>query len=578
MDFKNFVVNLFGYSGPPSSSPFSLDETEIEQQLAQDGDIKGDFPTASRPSPKEQKKQQKSPAEDYGNIHTDLNKNKQFLEKVFHLPDNKDVVIRDFILATKPAIKAFAIFTDSMVDNQTINNSILQPLMVLANIEPKMGVNVKTCQRVLESYLPSSQVLELKSYKDVIPEVASGSTVLFFDGFECCLSAETRGFAQRTVGTARAEQVVQGPQEGFIENLQSNICLVRKYFHSPDLVTEMFKVGTRSQTNVAVMYMADIANPKLIQEVRRRISEVKIDYMSDSGMLEELIEDHPFSLIPQVLRTERPDRVASMLVEGRVAIMIANNPFVIIAPITFFSFLHSSEDYYVRFLYGVWLRMLRVISIFLAILLPSIYVAVATFNQEMIPTDLLMSIIAAKERVPFPTIVEILFMELAFELIREAGVRIPGLIGPTLGIVGTLILGQAAVSAAIVSPILIVIVAVTGLASFAIPNHQVAFGFRSLRFIFIFLAANLGFFGISIGLFVLLCMLVNMRSFGVPFFAPVAPRTAPNTDLILRMPLLTQEQRPDFIQPQDTQRQPNFSRKWTKRKDKDRQKRERKGD
>jgi spore germination protein KA len=307
-----------------------------------------------------------------------------------------------------------------------------------------------------------------------------------------------------------------------------------------------------------------LANPKLVKEVKKRITQIKTDYIPETGILEEMIEDHPFSLIPQTIKTERPDRVTSMLVEGKVAILVDNNPFVMLVPAIFFDFLHSPEDHYIRFPYGLWLRIIRIAAIFITSLLPAFYVAIATFHQEMIPTDLLLAITASKERVPFPTIVEMLLMEFSFELVREAGVRVPGVIGPTLGIVGTLILGQAAVAANIVSPVLIIIVAVTGLSSYAIPNYNIAFGFRFMRFFFIFLAAVLGFFGISTGLFVLLCTVVSMKSFGVPFFAPIAPRTGPSYDLIVRHPEWNQELRPDYLQTLDVRRQPNISRKWSR--------------
>lgn len=573
MNLKDLTAKILGYNGPPAFNTFTLDETEDEQLLASDGDIQGDVVTGKNPRRVVKKPKKVSDLGHFKNlseekrqwkIQRDLDKNRKRIEELFHLPLNKDVVVREFILATQPTVRAFLVFIEGMADKQTINNFILQPLMLLSNLDRDKGPELNICRKILQSYLPSNQVRELTDFKEVLSEVTVGSTVIFFDGCEWAIAAETKGFAFRSVEAAKTEQVVQGPQEGFVENIRSNISLIRKIIHSENLITEFLEVGERNKANLAIMYLADLANPKLVKEVKKRISQIKTDYIPETGILEEMIEDHPFSLIPQTIKTERPDRVTSMLVEGKVAILVDNNPFVMLVPAIFFDFLHSPEDHYIRFPYGLWLRIIRIAAIFITLLLPAFYVAIATFHQEMIPTDLLLAITASKERVPFPTIVEMLLMEFSFELVREAGVRVPGVIGPTLGIVGTLILGQAAVAANIVSPVLIIIVAVTGLSSYAIPNHNIAFGFRFMRFFFIFLAAVLGFFGISTGLFVLLCTVVSMKSFGVPFFAPIAPRTGPSYDLIVRHPEWNQELRPDYLQTLDVRRQPNVSRKWSR--------------
>ncbi|WP_227765580.1 spore germination protein [Zhaonella formicivorans] len=573
MNLKDLTAKILGYNGPPALNTFTLDETEDEQLLASDGDIQGDVVTGKNPRRVVKKPKKVSDLGHFKNlseekrqwkIQRDLDKNRKRIEELFHLPLNKDVVVREFILATQPTVRAFLVFIESMADKQTINNFILQPLMLLSNLDRDEGPELNICRKILQSYLPSNQVRELTDFKEVLSEVTVGSTVIFFDGCEWAIAVETKGFAFRSVEAAKTEQVVQGPQEGFVENIRSNISLIRKIIHSENLITEFLEVGERNKTNLAIMYLADLANPKLVKEVKKRITQIKTDYIPETGILEEMIEDHPFSLIPQTIKTERPDRVTSMLVEGKVAILVDNNPFVMLVPAFFFDFLHSPEDHYIRFPYGLWLRIIRIAAIFITLLLPAFYVAIATFHQEMIPTDLLLAITASKERVPFPTIVEMLLMEFSFELVREAGVRVPGVIGPTLGIVGTLILGQAAVAANIVSPVLIIIVAVTGLSSYAIPNYNIAFGFRFMRFFFIFLAAVLGFFGISTGLFVLLCTVVSMKSFGVPFFAPIAPRTGPSYDLIVRHPEWNQELRPDYLQTLDVRRQPNISRKWSR--------------
>ncbi len=565
MSIKKILKGIFKYNGPSRDKSFSLEETELEQQLAADGDIKGDLATSDRPA-KESVNGKDS--RDQKNIRADLQENKRRVETIFHIPLNKDIVIRNFTLGEEIGVKAFLVFMDGMADKNIINKFILEPLMLYTGWDQQIK-GLYIIKKLISSYLPNNQVTEISNLNDVIDEVTDGNTVIFFERCTKALSVETINFEGRSVNTAKVEQVVQGPQEGFIENIRANISLIRKIMHSENLITEFLRVGQRSKTKVAIMYILDLASPQLIQEVKRRISNIKIDYLSETGMLEEMIEDYPLSILPQILRTERPDRIASSLAEGKVAILVGNNPFAMVVPATFFSFIQSSEDYYVRFPYGYWIRILRFAAIILTLILPAFYVAIAIFHQEMLPTDLILSISAAKERVPFPTVPEILLMEISFELIREAGIRVPGVVGQTLSIVGTLILGQAVVAASLVSPISVIIVAMTGLASYAIPNYETAFGLRFMRFIFIFLAAILGFLGISTGLSVMLCFLINMKSFGVPFMAPVAPRTATSGDVIVRKPLWAQEQRPDYAQPQDVQRQPNISRSWAKQSPKE---------
>jgi spore germination protein KA len=282
-----------------------------------------------------------------------------------------------------------------------------------------------------------------------------------------------------------------------------------------------------------------------------------------SGMLEQFIEDHPMSIFPTVLSTERPDKTVSNILEGRVAILVEGTPFASIVPVTFASFMHTSDDALMRWQYGTFVRLIRAAALLFAILLPSFYVAITSFHQEMIPTELLISIAQAKENVPFPTLVEVILMEISFELIREAGIRIPGMIGNTLGIIGALILGQAAVQASIVSPILIIIVAVTGLSNFTIPSYTFAFSIRILRFIFIFAGATLGFYGITITWIVLSCIIFCRKSFGVNYFAPITPVTKRERDFLIKFPIWKREKRPDYLNPLDETRSEKISRKWT---------------
>jgi len=329
--------------------------------------------------------------------------------------------------------------------------------------------------------------------------------------------------------------------------LRTNITLIRRIIKNKDLITEIQPVGKTSNSNCAIMYLEGIANPELVKEVKRRIKSINIDFVTGDGMIEQFIEDKPFQIIPQVLNTERPDRAASFIMEGQVVIIGEGVPFVNVVPVTFFAMFHASEDSFLRWPFGTAIRLIRILGLFFATLLPALYVSLILYHQEMIPTDLLVAFATARENVPFPTIIEVLILEISFELIREAGVRVPGIIGPTLGIIGALILGQAAVAANLVSPVLIIVVAATGLGNFAIPSYSLATGIRLIRFGLILAGAFLGFYGVAAVLFIAGCFACSIKSFGVPFLSPVSPVTRKNPDIIARAPNIKQKMRPDYL-------------------------------
>ncbi len=308
--------------------------------------------------------------------------------------------------------------------------------------------------------------------------------------------------------------------------------------------------------------MQNIANYNLVSEVKYRLNNLEIDSIESSGQLEQLIEEGNSYGIPQVLATERPDKCAKSLYQGRVVVLLNGNPYALIMPAVAMDFLTSPEDTNLKSNFGNFLRFLRIIATAITLLLPGIYIAITNFHQELLPTELLFSILSSRENVPFPVIVELLIMELSFELIREAGIRIPSPIGSTIGIVGGLIIGEAAVSAHIVSPILVIIVAITGIASFAIPDFAFGFHLRTFRFIFIFLGAFTGFLGIGVGIFAYISILCNIKSFGVSFMAPFSPASLGNNTGYVVPPTWKQESRNSFLSPQKINRQNKTSKKW----------------
>ncbi len=492
-----------------------------------------------------------------------LDENLELLKRILHYGTNADVVVREFDIPTDPKTAAAIIFMEGLAARDAINFAILQPLMLIANLDDD-GKTESRLELVKRRLLPGNQVTERDNLRAIVEDVLSGTTCLLANGSDIALSIETRAWEHRGIDKPSAEMVVRGPQEAFNETLRSNLALIRRRMRTPDLITEMLKVGTLSRTDCALLYIEGLTNPQLVDEVKRRISEIKSDHIQDTGILEQFIEEKPYVLAPQTLSTERPDRMAAFLAEGYVGIMLDGSPFGLVLPATFWSLLQSAEDYFLRWPFGAFLRVVRTLALILAIFLPAIYLALTNFHPEMIPTDLLLAIAASREKVPFPTVVEVLIMEIAIELIREAGVRIPGVIGPTLGIVGALILGQAAVAASIVSPILVVIVAITALGAFAVPNFNMAFAIRLYRFVYIGLAAALGFYGVAIGVFIQLVTYVNLKSFGVPYLSPVAPYTRSSGDALFRYPLWKSEIRPSFLKPLQQQRQPQISRGWVK--------------
>ena len=496
-------------------------------------------------------------------ISSDLKTNLEYMKKVYSIPVNSDIILREFDINYEGTyVQAFIIFFDGMTDREIINNYILKPLMVMS------GMDIKENDKNLEDFIarqlmPHCQVKIEQAYSKVIDEINFGGCGLFADGVTVSFSADVKGWEHRGIEKPNNEIVIRGPQEAFNELLRTNSAQIRKRLKDEDLIVEDVSIGKVSKTPCSMLYIKDITNEGLIDEVRRRLENIKVDYMLESGVLEQLIEDSTIFPSPQILSTERPDYVSEMLSNGRVAIIVNGSPNVLVVPTTAFELMHAAEDSYIRYPYANLLRYIRMIALFLALLLPAIYLAITSYHQEMIPTDLLLAIEASREKVPFPSVVELVLMELSFELIREAGLRVPGPIGPTLGIIGALILGQAAVAANIVSPILIIIVAVTGIGSFAIPSYSFGYSIRIMRFGFIFLSALAGFLGITAGLFVLGIWSTSLKSFGVPFMAPLGPKTSDSVQKALfRAPEWKMENRPDYLNTKKEKKQDKYSMGW----------------
>lgn len=496
-------------------------------------------------------------------LRSSLEENLLIIKRLYQLPANKDLVIREITLPLAAPVPAVLLFMDGMVDSKLLNLTVLHPLLHMLPQQTAAGIT-DVISMLSKEVLPANQVTTAKTFGELQDGVNSGDTVLLIEGIDEILVIGSKGWEHRSVSKPMTEQSVRGAQAAFSENLRVNTALIRSMLRSSDLVTEMIKVGERSRVNCAIMYINSIANSSLVAEVKRRVESIRSDYIDDIGVLEQFIEDHPTLPFPQTISTERPDRVAVHLAEGRVAILLEGSPFTLVVPVSMFSLLHSAEDFSLKVPAGTFMRALRVVGTALSTLLPAFYIAISYFHQEALPTELVLAVVGAREAVPFPAYFEVAVMELSFELIREASLRIPNIIGSTIGIVGAIILGQAAVAANIVSPIMVVIIAITGLASFTIPEYRFAFAVRTVRFGLLFLAAIAGLVGLSSGVLLLVATLAYMKSFGMPYLTPIAPKSMAGLDVFLRGAIFRQEARPDALNTKDSTRQPHVSRQWTK--------------
>ncbi|CAK8583582.1 spore germination protein [Priestia megaterium] len=460
--------------------------------------------------------------------------------------NSSDVVIREIKMGGNSDIKTAIVYVEGIVDNQSIQEYLLQSMM---KDDQKEEVNQHNVIDLLsEDMMTVGNVSSINNWDDLFLALMAGDTLVLVDGIGKALSASTKGGEKRSISESGTQMVVRGPKGAFIESIGTNTAMVRRIIKTPDLWTESLKVGRATKTDVAIMYIHGIANDKVVEEIRQRLHRIDIDSILESGYIEQLIEDETMTPFPTIYNTERPDVVAGNLLEGRIAIFVDGTPFVLIAPAVFMQFFQSAEDYYTRFDIATSIRLLRIFMFLISIIAPATYVAVTTFHQEMVPTTLIVAIAAQREAVPFPAFVEALVMELTFEILREAGIRLPKAIGSAVSIVGALVIGQAAVQASIVSPAMVIIVSITAIASFATPSFDMAISARLIRFLFMLGAASFGFYGIILTLLMMVVHLCSLRSFGVPYMAPFAPFIPVNMgDTVVRLPWWTLRQRPRLV-------------------------------
>lgn len=473
------------------------------------------------------------------------------------LGQSDDLIVREFDIGNQSTKQAAVIFVDGLTDRNVIDEYVLGSLMHnldVSLLNRPLGGGILT-KWLRNNGLNINEVGEADELRRAIDSILSGDCLLLIDNSNQAMLLNAKGWEQRGIDEPQTESVVRGPREGFVETLRANTALVRKRLKDPYLRVKNLQVGERTNTDIALMYIEGLTDSNILNEIQKRIEEIKVDGILESGYIEQFIEDHPWSPFPQIQNTERPDKVVANLLEGKIAIFIDGTPFVLIAPAIFTQFYHSPEDYYERLVMGTAIRFIRLLSILIALLLPSLYIAFSSFHPEMIPSKLVIAMTAGRSTVPFPSIVEALLMEVSIEILREASIRLPGPIGPTIGIVGALVVGQAAVQAGIVSPIMVIVVALTTIGSFVSPSYSAAVSIRLLRFPMMITAAALGLYGIMLFLIIIIIHLCSMKSFGVPYMAPFSPmRMLDNKDTLIRAPLKLMKNRPSPFKTGDSQR------------------------
>lgn len=482
-------------------------------------------------------------------IHIKLSQTILSLKEIFK--DADDIIYRTIESGKKEKIKMCFVYVDGLTAKEDVSEYAIETLMMSFDLVEFEKNSAKEIDRLASlKGIATSEISTIDNLNTAVDKILSGETVLFIDGCTKAIMISSRGWPMRGISEPVAETLLRGPRDGFNETLKVNITLIRRRLKDPKLKVKYMQIGTVSKTDIALIYMEGKVNKPVLEELKYRLSKIDIEAVLESSYIEELIEDHNLSPFPQVENTQRPDAAASAIIEGRVVIGVDNTPQVLIVPAIMAVFMQSSEDYYERWLPSCIIRMFRYLALPITVLLPALYVAITSFHPNMIPTELVLYIGASRAKVPFPVWVEASIVELLMELIREAGMRIVGPIGSTIGIVGGLVIGQASVEAGLISPLVIIIVALTTISSFAIPSYNFSTALRLLRFVFIILAATLGLFGVALGVCLLLTHLCSLKSMGIPYMAPFSSFVENKRDLrdtIIRPMIKNMVHKPQYL-------------------------------
>lgn len=468
--------------------------------------------------------------------------------------DSHDLIVKAF--TCPDGCRMALLYVDGLADKSFIHDTILVPLLqhVQSDAAPRYADYADRLHG-LKNVLTAGDISLCADLDTLLIHILSGDAILLSDDCSESLRIGAAGWEDRTVGEPTSQAVVRGPMEAFTENIRKNTALIRRRIKDPRLWLETRQIGTVTRTDVSIMYLKHLADENVVRELRRRLDRIDIDGILEGGYIEEYIQDKTLTPFQTVYNSERPDSIAAGLLEGRVAILVDGTPFVLLVPALFIHYFQAAEDYYQRADISTLLRIIRFISFFFALLAPSLYIAITTYHQEMLPTNLLISLAAQREGVPFPAFIEALLMEITYEILREAGVRMPRTVGQAVSIVGTLVIGQAAVEAGIVSAVMVIIVSITAISSYVIPSSGMSISIRMIRFILMGLAASFGFYGILIGLIILVLHLASLYSFGVPYMSPLGPFLPEDQkDTLFRVPWPKMATRPRSNKPKRSSR------------------------
>jgi spore germination protein KA len=487
-------------------------------------------------------------------LFTDLEPNLALIRTALH--NSTDLKIRKFLFWMDREREAALVFIDGLVDIRVLHDHILDPLMI-ETYKTQNGTTTapdKNLSWIEAHLLTVNSLTRLTAVTDIIDAILSGDTILLVADFTEGVQISSKGWEKRSIQEPDTEVNIKGAREGFIENLRTNTALLRRKLGHPNLTFEAMSVGQKTKTALALAYIRGIVREDLVAEVKARIGRINTDAILDAGILEHYIEDAPLSLFPTVNYTERPEVAAARLLEGRVAIIVDGTPLVNTVPMLFMESFQTPDDYNFRWIFSTLIRWIRFLACLLTMIMPAMYVALSTFHQEMLPTALLISMAAAEDATPFPAVFEVLIMGIIFEILREAGIRLPRPVGAAVSIVGALVIGDSAVNAGLVGAPVVIVVAITAITSFVIP-FQVE-SITLIRLGLIAFAAIFGLFGILNGLLLILIHLTALRSFGVPYLSPLAPWvTADLQDTLIRAPFWTMLKRPRSLEPLESTRQ-----------------------
>ena len=482
-------------------------------------------------------------------IQKDLNKNEQILSQIFKGAD--DIIFRKMEAGQNKKIKMLLLYVDGMTTKEAISEYAIGTLLMQLDLERLEKSDSELQDAILKTNISTSEVQTIKTIQECADKILAGETVLLIDTCSKGIMLSSRGWPMRSIQEPSAETLIRGARDGFNETMKGNITLIRRRIRDPKLKVKYMQVGNRSKTDISIIYIDDVVNKTVLETVKKRIKNINIDAVLESSYIEEMIEDDGYSPFPQIENTERPDAAASALLEGRVVIVVDNTPSVLIAPAIFVSFMQSSEDYYERWMPSCVTRIIRYLALPIVMLLPALYVAVSQYHPNLLPTQFALYVAASRADVPFPPYFEAFLMELVMELVREASLRITSPVGSTIGLVGGLVIGQSSVEAGLITPLAVIIVALTAIASFAIPSYNFSTSLRMIRFGFILLASLFGLFGISIGICFLIIHLCTLKSFGVPYMTPLSSFVENRKDLkdtVIRPKIKKMVHKPRYLQ------------------------------